>query len=37
MAFPRWTEEHEAFRESVRRFAEEEIRPYAEGSWRRTT
>jgi citronellyl-CoA dehydrogenase len=30
MAFPNWTEEHEAFRESVRRFAEEEIRPYAE-------
>ena len=30
MAFPNWTEEHEAFRESVRRFTEEEIRPYAE-------
>lgn len=30
MAFPRWTEEHEAFRETVRRFASQEIRPYAE-------
>jgi citronellyl-CoA dehydrogenase len=30
MAFPRWTEEHEAFRETVRRFAGEEIRPNAE-------
>ena len=30
MAFPDWTEEHEAFRESVRRFALEEIRPNAE-------
>ena len=30
MAFPRWTEEHDAFRETVRRFAEEEIRPHAE-------
>lgn len=30
MAFPRWTEEHDAFRASVRRFAEQEIRPFAE-------
>ncbi len=30
MAFPDWTEEHEAFRASVRRFTEEEIRPHAE-------
>jgi citronellyl-CoA dehydrogenase len=30
MAFPNWTQEHEAFRESVRRFVAEEIRPYAE-------
>jgi alkylation response protein AidB-like acyl-CoA dehydrogenase len=30
MAFPRWNEEHEAFRETVRRFAAEEIRPHAE-------
>jgi citronellyl-CoA dehydrogenase len=30
MAFPHWTEEHEAFRESVRRFALEKIRPNAE-------
>ncbi|MCP3985883.1 MAG: acyl-CoA dehydrogenase [bacterium] len=30
MAFPNWTEEHEAFRESVRRFTAEEIRPFAE-------
>ncbi len=30
MAFPHWTEEHQAFRESARRFTEEEIRPYAE-------
>ncbi|MCC6766581.1 MAG: acyl-CoA dehydrogenase family protein [Deltaproteobacteria bacterium] len=30
MAFPQWTDEHEAFRESVRRFAAEEIRPFAE-------
>ncbi|MCP4007595.1 MAG: acyl-CoA dehydrogenase [bacterium] len=30
MAFPQWTEEHGAFRASVRRFAEQEIRPYAE-------
>jgi len=30
MAFPRWTDEHEAFRESVRRFAAEEILPFAE-------
>ena len=30
MAFPRWTEEHEAFRDTVRRFASEEIRPNAE-------
>lgn len=30
MAFPSWTEEHEAFRETVRRFTAEEIRPYAE-------
>jgi citronellyl-CoA dehydrogenase len=30
MAFPRWSAEHEAFREMVRRFALEEIRPHAE-------
>jgi len=30
VAFPQWTEEHDAFRESVRRFTEAEIRPYAE-------
>ncbi|MCC6848040.1 MAG: acyl-CoA dehydrogenase family protein [Deltaproteobacteria bacterium] len=30
MAFPAWSEQHEAFREAVRRFAAEEIRPYAE-------
>lgn len=30
MAFPRWTEEHEAFREQVRRFTAEQIRPFAE-------
>jgi citronellyl-CoA dehydrogenase len=30
MAFPRWTEEHEAFRDTIRRFASEEIRPNAE-------
>jgi len=30
MAFPPWTEEHEAFRDMVRRFAREEIRPNAE-------
>jgi citronellyl-CoA dehydrogenase len=30
MAFPSWSEEHEAFRESARRFAEQEIRPFAE-------
>jgi citronellyl-CoA dehydrogenase len=30
MAFPRWTEEHEAFRDTVRRFASEEIRRNAE-------
>ncbi len=30
MAFPQWTEEHRAFREMVRRFAQEEIRPNAE-------
>jgi citronellyl-CoA dehydrogenase len=30
MAFPQWSEEHEAFRETVRRFAAEEIRPHAE-------
>jgi alkylation response protein AidB-like acyl-CoA dehydrogenase len=30
MAFPRWTDEHEAFRDTVRRFATEEIRPNAE-------
>jgi len=30
MPFPEWTEEHETFRQSVRRFAQEEIRPYAE-------
>jgi citronellyl-CoA dehydrogenase len=30
MAFPRWSEEHAAFRETVRRFALEEIRPHAE-------
>jgi citronellyl-CoA dehydrogenase len=30
MAFPQWNDEHEAFREMVRRFALEEIRPHAE-------
>ncbi|MCP4038565.1 MAG: acyl-CoA dehydrogenase [bacterium] len=30
MPFPEWTEEHQAFRETVRRFTEEEIRPNAE-------
>ena len=30
MAFPRWTQEHEAFRDTVRRFASQEIRPNAE-------
>jgi citronellyl-CoA dehydrogenase len=30
MPFPHWTEEHEAFRETIRRFALEEIRPNAE-------
>jgi citronellyl-CoA dehydrogenase len=30
MAFPQWSEQHEAFREMVRRFALEEIRPHAE-------
>ena len=30
MAFPQWSDEHEAFRETVRRFAAEEIRPHAE-------
>ena len=30
MAFPLWTEEHEAFREMVGRFARDEIRPHAE-------
>ena len=30
MAFPNWTEEHEAFRESVRRVTAQEIRPNAE-------
>jgi len=30
MPFPEWTEEHETFRQSVRRFAQDEIRPYAE-------
>ncbi len=30
MAFPVWSEEHEAFRETVRRFTQTEIRPYAE-------
>ena len=30
MAFPQWTDEHEAFRESVRRFTAAEIRPFAE-------
>jgi citronellyl-CoA dehydrogenase len=30
VAFPRWSEEHETFREMVRRFALEEIRPNAE-------
>jgi citronellyl-CoA dehydrogenase len=33
MAFPDWTEEHDSFREMVRRFALEEIRPRAE-QWR---
>lgn len=36
MAFPRWTEEHEPFRESVRRFTAEEIRPFAE-QWLRVS
>jgi len=30
MAFPEWTDEHQVFRDTVRRFASEEIRPYAE-------
>jgi citronellyl-CoA dehydrogenase len=30
MPFPEWTEEHETFRATVRRFTEEEIRPNAE-------
>ena len=30
MAFPDWNDEHRAFRELVRRFTEEEIRPHAE-------
>ncbi len=30
MAFPQWTDEHETFRQSVRRFAGDEILPYAE-------
>ena len=30
MAFPRWSTEHESFREMVRRFVLEEIRPNAE-------
>ena len=30
MPFPQWTEEHEIFRESIRRFTLEEIRPNAE-------
>ncbi|MCP5039867.1 MAG: acyl-CoA dehydrogenase [bacterium] len=30
MPFPNWTEEHETFRQSVRRFTEEQIRPNAE-------
>ncbi|MBW2725875.1 MAG: acyl-CoA dehydrogenase family protein [Deltaproteobacteria bacterium] len=30
MAFPDWSQEHEAFRETVRRFTAEEIRPNAE-------
>jgi citronellyl-CoA dehydrogenase len=30
MAFPQWSEEHQAFRRMVRRFAAEEIRPHAE-------
>ncbi len=30
MAFPQWTDQHRAFRETVRRFAQEEIRPNAE-------
>jgi citronellyl-CoA dehydrogenase len=30
MAFPQWNEEHETFRDMVRRFALEEIRPHAE-------
>ncbi|MDP3936758.1 MAG: acyl-CoA dehydrogenase family protein [Deltaproteobacteria bacterium] len=30
MAFPRWTEEHRSFRETVRRFTKDEIRPFAE-------
>ena len=30
MPFPDWTEEHHAFRETVRRFTADEIRPNAE-------
>ena len=30
MAFPHWSEEHESFRASVRRFVADEIRPFAE-------
>ncbi len=30
MAFPEWSEEHEAFRRTVRSFAAERIRPHAE-------
>jgi len=30
MAFPQWTDEHEVFRQSVRRFASEEILPNAQ-------
>lgn len=30
MAFPAWSNEHETFRDAVRRFTAEEIRPFAE-------
>ncbi|MFQ5457310.1 MAG: acyl-CoA dehydrogenase family protein [Myxococcota bacterium] len=30
MAFPQWTDEHRAFRDTVRRFTQDEIRPNAE-------
>ena len=30
MSFPQWTDQHRAFRDTVRRFTQEEIRPNAE-------